>query len=173
MALLTVAELRQHLETDLSDQALQRLLDDADAEVVRRYGPHPPGPAVETHVGGNKYVFLRQRAAAIQSVTETVRNVTTVLSSDDYRVLGGGRYLERLTSGPNPRVYWGDFVTVTFEPYDDRPQRRRVIIDLVRLALEYNALESVDVGDYSASSLDYQRERRRLLAELSRGITLS
>ncbi len=173
MALLTVAELRQHLETDLSDQALQRLLDDADAAVVRHYGPHPPGPAVETHIGGSKYVFLRQQAAAVQSITETVRGVTTVLASNDYRVLGGGRYLERLTSGPNPRVYWGDFVTVTFEPYDDRPQRRRVIIDLVRLALEYNALDSVDVGDYSARSLDYQRERRRLLAELSRGLTLS
>lgn len=173
MALLTVAELRQHLETDLTDQALQRLLDDADAEVVRRYGPHAPGPAVETHLGGNKYIFLRQRATAIQSVSETVRGVTTVLTSSDYRVLGGGRYLERLTSGPNPRVYWGDFITVTFEPYDDRPQRRRVIIDLVRLALEYNALESVDVGDYSARSLDYQRERRKLLMELGKGLTVS
>ncbi len=173
MALLTVAELRQHLETDLSDQALQRLLDDADESVVRLYGPHPPGPVEEHHVGGVMYVFLRQRAANIISVFETVRGVTTVLASNDYRVLGGGRYLERLTSGDHPRVFWGDFVTVTFEPWDDRAQRRRVIIDLVRLALEYNALESVDVGDYSSRSLDYQRERRRLLMDLGRGLMVS
>ena len=39
--LVTVEQVREHLGSDLpTSDELQRLIDEADAEVVRRYGPH-------------------------------------------------------------------------------------------------------------------------------------
>jgi hypothetical protein len=56
---------------------------------------------------------------------------------------------------------------ITYTPEGDSDRRKRVGIDLVRLALQYNALESEDPGGYSSTSVDYQKERQRLLSTLS------
>lgn len=169
MPLVTAAQAREHIETDLPDAALQRLIDDAESEIVRRFGPHAPGPVVEEHAGGDPLLFLRRPALSVQSVAEEVAYVVTALDASDYRLRFGGRAIERLPTGPHPRRFWGDLVTVTYAPVDDTPQRVRVLLDLVQLAVAYGAVDSVSVGDYSEQALDYQRERERLLAGLLPG----
>ena len=39
MSIVTPAQIKEHVQTDLVDAAIQRLLDDADAEIIRRLGP--------------------------------------------------------------------------------------------------------------------------------------
>ena len=166
--LLTVGELREHLETDLSDEALQRILNAEEAEIVRRHGP--TATQAETLDGGETLLFLSRTASSITSVVETESdNLTqTTLASDDYRLLPAGK-VERLVTGTNPASYWAHLVTVTYVPEDQAAQRRLVLVQLAMLAAKYNAMksESVGGGDYSGTSLDYTLERERLLRSLS------
>lgn len=164
--LLTVAQLREHVQTDLSDAALQRILDAEEGEIVRRYGSHTE--ASETLQGGDRLLFLNRPAASIGEVVETVGVGDTVLDAADYRLWDDGRYLERLTTGANPSLYWAERVTVTYVPADQSAQRRLVLVQLVKLALAYAGLRSESVGgDYSMSTLDYVAEREKLLQSLA------
>lgn len=172
MALLTVAQLRAHVETDLDDTALQAILDSEEGEIVKRYGAH--ASATELLRGGERLLFLTRPAASITSVTEEVDGVfaepsVTVLAADDYRIWQGGRYLERLTTGTNPRLYWGDRVTVVYTPADETAQRTLILVNLCKLAIRYTGAdsESVGAGDYSARERDYAAERTKLLRQLA------
>lgn len=172
MALLTVAQLREHVETDLDDAALQRILDAEEAAIVGRYGAH--ASATELLRGGDRLLFLTRPAQAIASVTEEVDNVftepsVTLLAADDYRIWEDGRYLERLATGTNPRLYWGDRVTVVYTPADETAQRTLILVQLCKLAIRYTGArqESVGQGDYSAQEADYVAERNRLLRQLA------
>jgi hypothetical protein len=166
MALLTVAQIRQHIETDLEDDALQRIIDAEDAEITRRFG----ATSTQTDVlkGGSEYLFLSRKATTIASVTEEVYETTTTLATDDYD-LWWNQALERDPDGTNGRTTWGERVTVVYTPQDITAQRRGVLIALVQLAVRYNGVqsESVGSGDYSAASYDYQRERERLFVKLA------
>lgn len=168
MTLLTVTQLRGHVESDLDDTALQRLLDSEDAEIVRLFGP--VSSATELHAGGADVVqlVLDRQIASITSVTEVVDGTSTTLSADDYRQWWG-QSLERLDDGTNPRSSWGERVTVVYVPNDATAQRTAVLIQLVQLALRYTGLrqESVGQGDYAATMLDQRRERARLLGQLA------
>ncbi len=95
MALLTLEELKELLQTDLSDSALQFYLDDAGAEIVLRFGHYPQG--------------------------------------------------------------------------DDLARRKRVQLDLVKLAIEYRALKSEQSGHYEAEYPDYESERGKILSRLNHG----
>lgn len=166
--LLTVGELREHLETDLSDEALQRILNAEEAEIVRRHGP--TATQSETLQGNETYLFLSRTASSITSVIETESdNLTqTTLASNDYRLLPAGK-IERLVTGTNPRSFWSHLVTVNYVPENQADQRRLVLMQLAMLTAKYNAMksESVGGGDYSGTSLDYTVERERLLRSLS------
>lgn len=166
--LLTVGELREHLETDLSDEALQRILDAEEAEIVRRHGS--TATQSETLQGDEKLLFLSRTATAITSVVETESdNLTqTTLAANDYRLLPAGK-LERLVTGTHPRSWWTQLVTVGYVPEDQGDQRRMVLVQLAMLAAKYTAMrsESVGGGDYSGTSLDYALERERLLRSLA------
>ena len=161
--LLTVAQLRMHVETDLVDEALQRLLDGEEAEIVRRYGEH--ATASETLPGGGPEVILSRGAASITSVSEQGLDdeEATALEPEQYVSWHGGRLLQR----------WGDSslwparVTVEYVPTDDSAQRTNVLIRLMALLLAYNGTAAEGVGDYRMSAKDYQRERERLLRQVS------
>lgn len=158
--LLTPAELRDHVETDLSDAALQRFLDSEEAEIVRRYGPH--ATASETLAGGGRWLVLARDAAAVTAVVETMGDVETALDVDTYRLWPGGR-IERLGASWAPRV------AVTYTPRDETAQRRLALINLCKLAIAYSGLKSEGVGsgDYQATALDYTGEREKLLRALA------
>lgn len=162
---LTLAEVRQHVNTALDDPAVQRLIDDAYGEIERRYG-------VLTEItklvrGGGTRLFPTRPIDEGQTITvkETVADVVTTLAADDFRVWHGGRMIERLDDGTNPRTTWGHPVEITYTPIGDA--RDRVAVDLVKLAIQYEGVKSESIDAYSSSNLDYDAERERLLASLA------
>lgn len=170
MALLTPPQLRQHVETDLPDAALQRILDAEEAEIVRRYGAH--ATATELVAGGKRSLVLQRPAASVTSVTEVVAGwigeTSTVLAPDDYRLWFGNLMLERLGTGTNPRDRWGDRVTVVYVPQDRATQRTLVLVNVCKLAVSYSGVASQQIGgDYSEKQHDYVAERERLLKTLA------
>lgn len=179
MSLLTLTLLRELIETDLSDDALQLYLDDAEAEIIKRYGLHGESgtevvedefPASKIYDDGrNSCIYLSRPASTISSVVEREDDVETTLSSNDYRIIHNGVAVERLTGGTNKREAWAPEVRITYLPVSQLATRKRVQRDLVQLAIQYKGLISEQTGDYSASMDVYQTERNRILAVLETG----
>lgn len=109
----------------------------------------------------------------------------TTLADDDYRVWNGGRTLERLFTGTNPRIKWGMRADITYVPVDDTPRRDEVVTKLAILALQYQGVIEQKVGDVTntygmrssasgGSPLVYAEERERLLSSIQprHGLTL-
>ena len=183
--LITVAQLREHVETDLPDTALQRLVDDADAEIQRRYGPHST-TTTETFSPspGDSLLFLTRQCGDTASVVVTEKypgtlgETTIVLDTTDYEWQDNNRTLRRLPTGthgpgiwtdtPGQLAAWAPWVTVAYTPAADDARRVRVLIDLCKLAVVYDATSMTMVGKaFQTTQLDYARERNRLMAVLA------
>jgi len=173
--LMTTTEMLTHVETDLATASLQRIMDAEEESMVKIHGAHASSDSSAASVSekftplGASFINLAREVASVTSVVETVSTrygtTDTTLSANDYE-LWNGKQLRRLATGDNARTHWKDIVTVTYAPYDDRASRRRVLIDLVKLALSYNAVTSETIGEISASYPDYEKERRRILGTL-------
>jgi len=164
--LLSAAALRDHVETDLANDVLQRILDAEESEIIRRYGAH--ATQVDTLPGGHEWLILRRTPSSFSTVVEVVATTSTTLATTDYRHWGGGR-LQRLNDGTNQRSTWGERVTVTYVPEDRTAQRRLALAQLAALAIRYEGVHAESIGgsDYSVTNLDYRLERERLLASLA------
>lgn len=152
MALLTIAEVRDLITTDLSDADLVAILDREEAQLVAKLGAHGDGAASVTEVlsATDGWIFLPRPAASVTSVD----GVTTGLT----------------VYGKQGRVYRagaaGD-VTVIYVPTDDRAARREALIDLLRLTLQRTALRAESVaGEYSYQAPDWQAERAAIYRRL-------
>lgn len=160
---MTLAQLRKHIETDLADDALQRLLSAAEADVLRAAGPASGAvDEFEADIPG-RYVTLRQPATSLASVTEYNGTVATVLTGPDYELREDNRRLYRVGA------YWAPRIVVAYEPTIDQPGREAAAVDLVRLALQDTGTASERVGDYSSQATDYRKERSRILARVRTG----
>jgi hypothetical protein len=126
--LLTPAQLRQVVTTALDDADLAAVIADEEAELVRRLGPHGDGATSLTLTvrGGGRTLFLPRIPVVVEEVSEGGAAVSS------WGVLPGGELVR--ASGD-----WAALVTVTLIPEDDRPARRRALIELVRIALEQTA----------------------------------
>ena len=163
MSLLTVSELRSFVESDLSDDAIQMLIDDNELFVDNSIGEYDiqtderiiDKPAI-------KKLFLQRRANSITSIDETVNDTTTTLSTDDYSLKLHGVCVERLSTGTNPRCAWGEYVKIIYVPKSDMYIRKGVIIDLIKLQLAYNGQSREEMGDYKTQAYqNYNDERKR------------
>ena len=178
-ALIVIADLLEHVETDLPRTALQRIIDDADAAIIERFGAHADYTITEdvTPTTGSTLLFPRHRVASVTTITEYEGplfdvETETELDDSDYRLENGGRAIRRLSSGDNAATVWGDRVEMTYTPVADNARRIRVTLDLCQLALTYRgSIKTETAGDYEGgSSLTpdaYQKERERLLSELA------
>ena len=166
MAILTLAEVRDHVQTDLKDDALQRLLDDAEAEIVARLGS--PTALSDVLPGGDKMLYLSRKAASISSIVERLEEQDYALVATDFKLHADGRRLERLQTGSNPSEAWRGLVTISGVPDTaDAASRKRLQADLVRLSVRYSGVASEGVGDVRVQNLpDYQAERDRLFLAL-------
>lgn len=172
-ALLDVDEVREHIETGLLDGALQRLIDAADAEIIRKLG----ALASQTEVlpGGRQYLSLARKASAIISASErySVAGIgyqTISLTADDYRLLADGLRIERLYSGPTPSSVWMGEVDVTYTPADaGLSEREMLLINLIKLDIEFSAVSSEKVGDESTQYGDFEAKRAQLFRKMSGG----
>lgn len=163
MSLVTIAHARALINTSLSDANLQIVIDRVEEQVTARVGaPQTDGygtTLVKTLRGEGENLFMPTDIHAVTSIVEDMATLT----SDEYQTWGGG-VIERLPMGS----LWGDRVTVTYAPADDRKVRSQVIIDLVRLVLERTAMAQENIaGEYSFTAPDnwdraFNRAMRRL-----------
>jgi hypothetical protein len=169
--ILTVDELREHVNSDLGDDALQRLLDAAEWAIVNRAGA--VGARTEIASGGFRFIALARPAFSITSIVESVGTATTTLASDDYLAGAGEMVIERLITGTNPRSGWAPKVTIVYTPVEDEPIRKEVQIELCKLALNYQpGLAEETIGEWTErftnnSAWSNQAERDAILERLA------
>lgn len=180
MTLLTVAEFRTFVETDLEDEPLQVLLDAAEIAIDAVLGDLDYlGDRVDIRNGGSTIIFLSRVTGSITSITETVGDTVTELDPDDWLLRSDGVSIERLSNGTNSPSWWGGVpggwsgrVTVSYTPADDLADRKRVQVGLMRLEInQAQGATSFTIGGYSesggsASGLTYLQSREALLASL-------
>lgn len=164
--LLAPADVREHVDTDLLDPALQRLLDAADGEILKRYGVHS-GTVTEIIDGGEGLVFLSRPVLSITTITERTGLTDTILAANDWRTWYDNRAIERLNSGTNGAELWAERVTVAYVAKDESAIRKAVELELVKAAIHYEAIQAQTVGDYAETSLPYVQERDAILGQLS------
>lgn len=164
MSLLTIAEARALITTALDDIQLQAVIDREEAEVVRRLGAHGDGTSTITVEleGGSSDLFLNRTIASITSVRDRTATGT-------YETVASANYMHWSTQGRLQRLNgtWKSVVEVVFAPVDDRSQRKQVIVELVRLALDQTAMKSESIaGEYSYSAGDWEVKRATLMRRL-------
>lgn len=163
---VTVPILREHIETDLSDTALQRYLDDAIAEVESRFGTDANVTEIIDPTPGKFMLPLRRKATTVISVTERYgKDSTKLIDPTEYRTRFGGRMLEK-TDGTR----WLYEAEVVYTPKPEEPMRDRLTIGLVQIDLTYEGLIKSDtVGDFGQTLQNdpqaYRRERENLLMQ--------
>lgn len=175
MAILTVEQLRLHVTSDLSDAALQMLLDAAEEAINAFLGAgagtyDAPDAVNELITVQGDLIRLSQPAESIESVIEG----TTLLAADDYELRSSGLTLRRLNTGTNPAQWWRRRVDVTYTPLSNAAERERVQIALVQADLNYSpGVTSERIGDWSeafaqaTANTGYQVERAAILASLA------
>lgn len=160
------------VESDLTDAALHAYAKDAVAEIAARgYGPQS-GLVRYVDGWGQRLVTLSPPAATISEVTEEGIEVTEDDASG-FRVISGGQFLERLQFGYAST--WSGRVVVTYDAQAADDRYDRVVVDLVKLALQYSGLDSRRDGDYAEEAAgarggglnSYQMQREQLISELA------
>lgn len=169
--------------SDLSDTELQAMIDAITGEIDARFGPAGPitieiGDLDDPQSRGLRTLRLTRpvNTALTVAIVEIDPGNTGLaadelpLNAGDYRVLHGGRTLQRLTGGPNGRSYWAPLVRVTYTPIGDQTAREEATIKVIMLDLSYRGgLKSERAGDYQFTlESDVSAEREKILASLGR-----
>lgn len=187
-----IDRVKARIETDLGDGELQSMIDAAAADIVARYGPLAE---ITVYLGDDRDLAARRRfvhplrpvdadeeivVVEIEPANAGAAANETTLQPDDYRLLHGGRVIERLVDGTNGRLFWAPMVRLTYTPVSDQAQRDEVTIKLVQLDLSYRGLDKSErAGDWArggATDPDaVTRERDALLASLAprRNLTMA
>lgn len=179
-----IDRVKERTGSELSDVELQAMIDAIGAELAARLGPVGP-LTVELGDPGDPDSRYMQTLRLVRPI-DINEDVTIVerdpsnsadatsevtLTSDDYRVIHGGRTLQRLVSGPNSRRYWAPMVKVTYTPTGaagDQAARDEATIKLIMLDLSYRGgLKSERAGDYQFTlSGDPVADREGILKSL-------
>lgn len=173
MPLMTSKEIREQVQTDLTDAALQKIYDAELKRIEVKVGKTTA--VVETKFAiGLVDIFAQRPIGTINSIKErkTPESTQVTLSADDYRAFGP-RGLRRLTGGTNGASFWGQEVEINYDPVDDIDRRNLALVELVRIAVEERALSSETDGNYQATYKDPKRARRETLASLDGGLPIA
>lgn len=188
MALLD--RVKERTGASLSDAELTAMITAINAELDARFGAVGETTVTIGDLSDPTSRFMRNLrlvlpADTAQSITITERqpgnsgleSAEVDLASDDFRVLHGGRTLQRLLGGTNPREFWAPIVEVTYTPQGNAALREEAVIKLIQLDLSYRgALRSEKAGDYSFTlSGDMAADREAILQTLEsqRGMVMA
>jgi hypothetical protein len=162
-SLVSPNDVRPLVNTGLTDDELQVVIDRIEADITARIGA-PQTDAYTTTLtktlrGEGPHLFMPTEIYAVVSITED----GAALAAGDYQTWAAG-VIERLPSDSN----WGDRNVVVYKPVDDRLRRTQVIIDLARIVLERTAMKSEDIaGEYSFEAPDdWDAEFRKAIKRL-------
>lgn len=188
MALLD--RVRERTGSDLSDTELQAMIDAIAAEMDARFGPTGPitvefGDLDEPCGRALRTLRLARPLDVNQPVTiyedmpgnsgASLSRIT--MQAADYRVMHGGRTLQRLTGGPNSASLWAPLVTVIYTPIGEAAARDEATIKLLQLDLSYRGgLKSERAGDYQFTLADnISAEREKIFDSLAqrRGLVMA
>lgn len=134
MSLVSVAEVRALVQTDLSDDDLQDVIDREEAWLAGRIGALT-GARTETYWPDyDAVVMLRRRAS-------TVAVEDNGVAVSDVRFTIDGSYLRR-TLG-----YWTTPVEATYTP-NDESEVKAAVIDLVAIRVTDGPYDSEQIGEY-------------------------
>ena len=156
------------VETDLGDAELVSKAAAERESIARRLGTTEA--IVRRFDGGFRYLFLDPPIVTLDTVTEYG---VELVEGTDFRIGPGGAYIERLVDG-YPGTF-GSYVIATYDATPNGDLYDRVVIDLLKLDLNYSGLDSQRDGDYAEESkgarggggqLNYQTERDQLISEL-------
>lgn len=124
----------------LSAAQLQTIIDQEEAEIVRRFGANYTGVAVpETAHGGGVSLYLKRQITSVSAVTEYLYIGDTAprtLAAVDYEIWTEEGRLERLWTGTTGAGKWGAKVVVSYIPADDTDLRKAVLTALVQIAIQ-------------------------------------
>lgn len=173
---------KERTGSDLSDAELQAMIDGITAEIDARLGPVGQitveiGDPTDPSSRALRTLRLPRPADTAAAITVTeldpansgTGDEATVLDDTDFRVVHGGRTLQRLTGGAHGRCHWAPLVTVTYTPIADQAARDEATIKLVALDLSYRGgLKSERAGDYQFTlSGDPAADREAIFASLA------
>lgn len=177
-----IDRVKERTGSDLSDAELQAMIDAIAAEIAARFGP---AGEITVELGDLEDPLSRKsRTLRLARPIDTGETVTiteydphnsglapaeVILTAGDYRVLHGGRTLERLTGGTNGRSYWAPLTKIVYTPADiTSAARDEAVIRIMALDLSSRGLlKSERAGDYSYTLGDAEAEREKILASLS------
>lgn len=170
MGLINVDELKARVPTDLNDTALGQIIDEEEAEVVRRFGAHASSGSVVETIDSEKAcnVFLPRRINSVSTVTEGDGITQTALAPADYRIWPNEGRLERIAT-LGITIEWQPHVVITYTPQDDEKERQRILVELCRISIERQIMKKETVGqqDYSyVAPDDWEKEREKVLSKL-------
>ncbi|WPZ06582.1 hypothetical protein [Pelagerythrobacter marinus] len=172
---------KERTGTDLSDAELQAMIDAIAAELDARLGPTGPltlelGDPTDPQSRNRRTLRLDRPADITQEMTIVEFDPSNSgdassqvgLTVADYRVLHGGRTLQRMLGGPNGRTFWAPLVRVTYTPIVNQAARDEATIKLIQLDLSYRGgLKSERAGDYQFTlSGDPQVDRENIFASI-------
>ena len=179
-----IDRVKERTGADLSDAELEAMISGIGAEIDARVGPSGP---IEVTLGDPLTAESGQQVLPVARAIDVAQPVTVIeidpvdtgaaydeveLDGTDYRILHGGRTLQRLRGGSHPSSYWAPLVRLTYSPIGDQAARDEVTIRLIQLDLSYRGLiKSERAGDYqwagSVSSDSYMAERNALIDSLA------
>lgn len=185
-ALMTPDELRNTymLETDLSDGALQDLIDAETEEIRQRVGTTDGESVVEVFHPGyhEEFLILSQDVGSITSIvtpfktldpSEYFLNGTNILTrrrnywwAEDENLSDQYYAAERQFLG----MYWESTITVTYVPAFPaglRARCRTVLVQLVKLYIGFEIYSALTGPDGGMKSRDYTTERKAILDSLT------
>jgi len=172
-----IDRVKERTETDLTDPELQMIIDEANQDIINKFGPHAdPGNPISVLLPGNRESIILQRSIDISQTVAIVEyydwwgETTYNCVASDYRIWPPFNHrIQRRWDGSSalPRRTWGDRVKVTYVPVNDGNMREEVIVKLVVLAIQYDAFTQQTVGDYSGQTGDYKDERNKLLMSIA------
>ena len=167
--LLSVAELREHVEnTALGNDALQRILDKAEADITEWCGPLVLGSGdAWAEVVEHHYFPANERLLTLKNYPEDVSEVAVYDTLENETILLEGRDEDYVVDGQMLRrygAYWGYHTRVTYVPRSTVTQRRGAAILLVQLENNVQPGQGfTGAATWQETYKDYETEKQHIL----------
>ena len=155
-----VQAVRRHVPAEAyTDDALVRIIDWNEAEIIRVAGPHDGEREliIETYPGQADF-SIKRPAKTIAAIAEGLDEESVPVTA--IRLLHGG-YTIRRKSGA-----WVAPVKLTYTPVPDNPRRELALIQMIRLDVQDTGLKSYGDGVYREQSADIGERKTEILREL-------